>query len=99
MAVSFEDITTKAELIAYHEQHGSGHYFAPDTMRFFDSIVEEGVTHHDGNVYFVTSEQYARVTPRLYSIREMNGAGEIETFGAFQKYGTAEDAQEVIDDF
>ena len=97
MAVSFDDIHWRHDLITYHEKHGSGHYFEPSTMRFFDSRVLERVIHDGaGKVYFVTSERFDSRSPRLYSVRSMNSEGSIDTVGKFQEYGTAKQAQGVI---
>lgn len=68
------------------------HFFDRDTMNFFRSRVERDALQFgqliDGK-YFVTSEQFDRSSPRLYSVRSFNsGTGNVDTVGDFQEFGT-----------
>jgi hypothetical protein len=60
------------------------HFFAPDTMRFFNSRVLSGVY---GGRYFVTSEKGPDGV-RAYTVRECLENGHVETVGEFQEYAT-----------
>mgnify|MGYP001280628104 FL=1 len=40
-------------------------FFSPDTMQFFDSVIEDDVF---GGCVFVTSEQNGYGNPRLYTV-------------------------------
>jgi len=71
------------------------HFFDPDTMRFFRSRV--GNTLY-GDKYFISSEQFNDVSPRLYSIRLVNPDGSIDTVAEFHEYGSHAEARRVIKD-
>lgn len=67
-------VHTAADLRAI-ANHAGGFFFSPNTMRFFNSRVLEGVYHAgdskaiEGAVfYFITSEAYED-TPRHYTVR------------------------------
>lgn len=68
----------------------SGQYwFSPDTMRFFNSVVETGLY---GGRFFVTSERRELSMPKLYTVREALPDGDIRTIGGFQGFNTLENA-------
>jgi hypothetical protein len=68
-----------------------GHYFfSPETMRFFRSRVGREVI---GGRYFVTSEQFDEVSPRLYTVRRANDDGSIDTASEFQGFTTGREAR------
>lgn len=73
-----------------------GHYwFSPDTKRFFHSRI--GDTLYGGR-YFISSEcREPGETPRLYTIREANPDGSIDTVGDFQEYSTRAQAVRAIE--
>ncbi len=94
-------IYSVADLKRHAERAGSP-YFAPATLRFFNSRAGSTVY---GSRFFTTSERYSDDSPRLYSVREFRffervreGDGrvvlavEIETVGEFQGYTTAAEA-------
>lgn len=66
------------------------HFFEASTMRFFRSRILPDVY---GGRYFITSEQFDRDSPRLYTIREVNEHGGIDTVGEFQQYDTLDKAR------
>lgn len=70
-----------------------GHWFDPDTLRFFRSRIDSTVY---GGRYFVSSEQYDDSTPRLYTVREAKPDGDVETVGEFQAYATRGEAISAI---
>ena len=85
-----------AEIKARHQATG-GHWFDPDTLRFFSSRFSRTVYPVDGGALFISSEQNRPVListgwtqggPRLYSIRFCSDEGKIETIGTFQRYGS-----------
>lgn len=61
--------------------HGNGHFFDPDTMRFFKSRIG-AVALKDNIWFFVTSEKPPH-GPRMYSVRRMELDGDINTVGEF----------------
>jgi hypothetical protein len=77
---------------------GIPHYFAPDTMRFFDSRIPDHKPRFtvDGRVVFITSERFSSETPRLYTVRVYDPAEESMDKDAkgFQGYETLDDAIE-----
>jgi len=62
--------------------NGSGHWFDPDTMRFFKSRIGETRRMPDGTWYFVSSEKPPH-GPRMFSVRKMELDGDINTIGEF----------------
>ena len=75
---------------------GCPHYFAPDTMRFFNSCIPKHEPREVGGlVVFITSEQYSDETPRRYSIRTYSRAAEsVGTIGlGFLGYPTLAEAE------
>lgn len=69
------------------------HWFDRDTTRFFRTRIESKLLAGD---YFITSEAYSDTAPRLYSIRQAQPDGGIETIGRFQGYTTKAAAQEAV---
>lgn len=61
------------------------HFFKPDTMRFFNSRVLDGVIQ---GRYFVTSERPPSDEPRMYTARYATEDGHIETVGEFMAHAT-----------
>lgn len=82
------------EVIQDAKQAGS-HFFDTATMKFFSSRILP--TLHNGR-YFITSERdvYRDSNPRMYTVREYLGAGEIGTVGSFGQYRTRQQAQSAI---
>jgi hypothetical protein len=71
-------------------RRAGGHWFSPDTLRFFRGRV--GRTLYGGR-FFVSSEQFDHDSPRLYTVREVRDGGkDIATVGEFQAYRTNGDA-------
>lgn len=68
-----------------------GHFFSPDTMRFFRSRVLSDVYQGPGGVYFVTSEKRAGFGSipdgsRQYTVRVFNPkTADVNTAGDFNK--------------
>ena len=86
------------ELQEYAAACGS-HFFDADTMRFFKSRVLDGVTIHDGRVYFVTSERnsgFGGDYSRRYTARVMCAGAHIDAIRGFQEYATAREARAAI---
>ena len=89
---------TIEDVIAAHREIGH-HYFDRSTMRAFNSKVESGaVAIHDESgqptrARFITSERMNDEHPRLYTIREAQPDGTIETVGEFQQYRTRDAAR------
>ena len=78
------------DLIERNKRAGK-HFFDKPAMRFFSSrVMDETFTSADGWTYFVTSERCEgicdKVYPRMYTVRRMDAAGELETMGEFQQY-------------
>jgi hypothetical protein len=66
------------------------YFFAPDTMRFFDSHVLHTVYEGNGGIFFVTSERCTIrnfSSPRKYTVREFDPlSGNVFTYGPFNEY-------------
>ncbi|MEE9118251.1 MAG: hypothetical protein V3U02_06630 [Calditrichia bacterium] len=78
-----------------NEQKGK-HFFDKDARRFFGSRIasEAYLTQNSRNAYFVTSEQFDRNQPRLYSVRVANTkTGTIDTVGRFQGFSNSGSAK------
>lgn len=77
------------ETIKARNRAAGRYYFEPATMRFFRSrTAQYGFEAANGDIYFVTSEQFDYRSPRLYSVRKMTPDGEISTVGEFQQYAS-----------
>jgi hypothetical protein len=74
------------------ERAHRGHWFSPDTMRFFRSRIGSYgyLSQSDGaKVFFVSSEQFDYQSPRLYTVRVQDRAtGDIESASTFQQYAS-----------
>ena len=81
-------ISTMAELKARNRENG-GHWFSPANMKFFNSRIESGVLR---GRYFISSERFDENSPRLFSVRSFDEAGEVDTVGEFQAYRSKAEA-------
>ncbi len=64
------------------------HFFDPESMRFFKSVVRAQVI---GGNFFVTGERYDEGNPYRWTVRQcINGA--INTVSEFQEYDTVGEA-------
>jgi hypothetical protein len=79
--------------IRYENQRAGYHFFSPDTMRFFGSRVLPTVY---GGRYFITVEDDFSGTKRLYTIREAQADGSVDTVGEFQAYETRAQAVKAV---
>jgi hypothetical protein len=70
------------------------HFFDEETMRFFDSIVYQGVY---GGRFFVTSEEGPNKI-RRWSVRRARPDGSILTVGDFQGHTSHDDAIEAAEE-
>ena len=67
-----------------------GHWFEPDTLRFFRSKILRTVYQGPGGIYFVSSEQFDDASGRYYTVRRFDPTdGSVETFGEFNVLGRA----------
>jgi hypothetical protein len=80
---------TVAEIRAANKALGH-HWFSPDTLRFFDSRILDGVIR--GRL-FVTSESPGTDGGRRYTIRIAQDSGEVDTVGEFMGYATQHEAR------
>lgn len=60
---------------------GHGHWFDPETMRFFKSRV--GIIRSKGDDYYFVSSEKPPHGPRMFSVRHMDIGGDINTIGEF----------------
>ncbi len=81
------------QIAAANKAHG-GHWFDPDTMRFFRSKTYGSV--HYGR-YFITSEVPWGIERRKYSIRVTDESGNVETVGEVASYATYTAASRALD--
>lgn len=72
------------------------HWFDPDTMRCFGTVVLPTVYQGPGGVYFVTKDdQYRRELPKRYTVRKYNPVdNDIDTVGELNAHATADDAKQ-----
>jgi hypothetical protein len=72
-------------------------FFAPETMKFFNSELHGGFWELDQDLphcgYFVTSEQYDENCERMFSVRFAKSPTNIDTVGDFQRFATYEEAK------
>lgn len=70
-----------------------GHWFSPDTLRFFGSRLPRSVYPVPDGCIFVTSEYtgFSR-TSRAYSVRFCSDTGQVDTVGEFNAYPTRQQA-------
>lgn len=74
-----------------------GHFFSPDTLRFFRSRISEiGYRHPDGSVFFLTSEKKCfNDLTRVWSVRRISRSEDgikidtLPSFGAFSTKNSA----------
>ena len=61
------------------------HWFAPDTMRFFNTrLPKHGYKGNSGSIFFVSSEcSGIGDAERMYTVRHLTEAGKIKTIGEF----------------
>ena len=86
--------TISMKYIKDRNERSGGTWFSPGSMRFFRTrLAQQGIGWPGGDVYFVTSEQFDRDTPRRYSVRKQSPDGTIDTVGDFQGYETRKAAQ------
>jgi hypothetical protein len=69
------------------------HWFDKETMRFFNCRIESRLLRGS---YFVTSERQPGEHPRLFSVRQAQPDGSIQTIGKFQEHKTLAAALEAV---
>lgn len=68
------------------KRNHKGHWFSPDTMRFFQSRVSEQVYQGMNKVYFVSSERNGYHSPRRFTVRVFDcETKSIDTVGEFNQ--------------
>lgn len=81
------------DAIGDHKAHGY-HFFDDDTMEFWNSKIEFGMT--DNNL-FITSEDNFDRTRTLYTVQEYDWEGHCpNTVSGFQEFETLEDAIDFV---
>lgn len=83
------------ERIAEANQAAGYHFFDPDTIRFFSSIIYPRV--YAGR-YFITGERCDEHYPERFTIRVALDNGQVETVGDFQAFETHEAAEDAVID-
>jgi hypothetical protein len=76
---------------ARREGKPGGHFFDPETKRFFSSRTGSGFEVGE-RVYFITSEQGPHM-PRLWTHRVIEPDGAVRDIGGFQAYATRDQAR------
>lgn len=74
----------------------TGHWFSPDTMRFWGTRVYPEVYQGDGVTYFISSDRDPWGC-RLYSVRFCTLEGDIGTVEPFQGYSTLRAARKAVE--
>jgi len=93
--IEFEVVFADALKNDFPDYHG--HFFSPDTIRFFRSRISDiGYRHPDGSVYFLTSEKKCFNDPtRVWSVRRISRSDDgikIDTLGGFGFFPTKNSA-------
>ena len=83
---SIEDIKAANEAAGQH-------WFAPDTMRFFNSRVLSGLIHGKGETFFISSEKREPSEHRMYTVRAAFDDGAVHTASEFMQFHTPEGAR------
>ena len=83
---------TMAEIIAANEAAG-GHWFEPDTLRFFGSEIGRDTVPVAGGWIFVTREE-SPCGGKAWTARIAKDSGDVDTVGEFHEHRTARDAWE-----
>lgn len=84
-----------SDLQRHYEKNKRGHWFEPDTMKFFNCRLSSDLFYSPGNntIYFISSEKNSGHA-RAYSVRSYNVLTfEIDTIGEFQGYATLNGAK------
>lgn len=100
---TYRQFGSEHELNQYNSAFGY-HWFDADSKRFFASKVYTPVYHHKTDVkrwnLFVSSERHTYTgEPRLYSVRQLQADGGIETIGEFQQYKSLAAARKAIQNY
>lgn len=93
------EIYSLNDLKNHYSRLTQGHWFKPDTMRFFNSRLSEDLfyDHKEACIYFVSSEKFNFEAPRLYTIRKYCiYTGSIDDVNGFQNYNSGQTAKNVI---
>ncbi len=75
----------------YRQANPEGHWFDPDTMRFFRSRLSQGFVDSLERVGFVSSEQTI-FGPRRWSVRRLDPDGTLDNVREFQAFATRSEA-------
>lgn len=82
------------DLIQEYNRVSAGHFFDPETMRFFKSKVIEYFRGDMSNTgYFITSERFDHNTPRMYTVRRVERVKADNFYGYTYDITTVEDFQ------
>ena len=83
------------KVVMEYEEKTRGHWFKPETMRFFRSRLPSYGYAHNDSIFFVSSENDG-VRGRKYTIREFDSnTGTIETIGEFYQH-TKREANRIL---
>jgi hypothetical protein len=83
------------DLKNHYNTNTKGHWFDPDTMKFFKSRLSQDLFYSGALIYFISSEQ-GPDDVRRYTVRSYDPKNsDIDTVGDFQQYGTMYEAKQV----
>ena len=80
------------EQVQQANRQAGRHWFSPDTLEFFESVMESEII---AGRFFITSEKPPH-GPRMFSVREADEDGNIYTVGEFCSYATLYDAEAAV---
>ena len=80
----------------YHRNNPDGHWFDPDTLRFFGSRLPSVAYETTAGLLFISSELDFDRVRRYYNVRRQKVNGDIETVGKFNDYRTRAEALNAI---
>ena len=80
------------EQVQQANRQAGRHWFEPDTLEFFESIMESEII---AGRFFITSEKLPH-GDRMFSVREAHEDGHISTVGTFCYYANLYDAEAAV---
>lgn len=86
----------KNQVIDAYRKRSNGHFFSPDTMRFFGSRVSSDFEDVGGVMFFITSELDCRGRDRRYTVRRLDLDGRVDECGEFRQYRTLAQAKSAM---
>lgn len=97
----YHAFNSESELADYNKRCGN-HWFDADSKRFFSSrigMIFHGQSPADWNIFISSERNTWGNEPRLYTVRQLQIDGQIESLSEFQQYRTSKQAQRAIEKY